>query len=504
MKTVEHRFEYLFRGLTRAYGEFKLSGSYRDGVKVEGRASTVKAEISDAHWKAHLLGTTGLGIIPITDEGTVYWGAIDIDVYPVDFETIEAKIKALDLPLVICKSKSGGAHIYLFLHEATPASLVRGRMTSIASAIGYPKVEIYPKQIRLASRNDVGNWLNMPYFGGDKSERHAIKDGKALNMKEFLELAEASQIHMRDLEEMKVGSEYFSDGPPCLQHLSGVGFPAGSRNNGLFAIAVYMRNKFPDNWEREVESANQQFMQPPLNGREVMMVNRSASKKSYAYNCSQNPISDYCSKDICRHRKYGVGSINEDDALSNYNFGSLTQIKTMPPLWIFEINGVRLELETEQLLNYSIFRRKYYEVAVDLLPPIKQQMWDKLIQEKSRTIDYLEAPSDADSEGRLWYMLDVFCTQQGQGVTRDDILMGRPYLDPETDHFMFRSADFVRFLDQQHFRALSGTQIWATLRRKGAGYKQIKIKGKVVNIWYIPAFTQQEESFDVPETQAEF
>lgn len=502
--TVEQRFFSLFNGLTRAYGEFKLSGSFRDGVKAEGRATTVKGQLTLSHWRDHIAGRTGLGIIPITDDGTVFWGAIDIDVYPIDFQDLENKIKALHLPLIICKSKSGGAHVYMFLKEESSAALVRAKMSSIASAIGHPKVEIYPKQIRLASNRDVGNWLNMPYFSGDKSERHALRNGKPLDMAQFLALAESSQISMKDLEELRVGSDDFSDGPPCLQHLSGVGFPSGSRNNGLFAVAVYFRNKTPDSWEKEVEEANQRYMQPPLSSREVLMVTRSASKKTYAYNCTQNPIVDFCSKEVCRHRKFGVGNINEDDALSAYNFGSLTQIKTTPPLWIFEVNGVRLELSTDELLSFSKFRMKYYEASVELLPMIKQHVWEKLLQERSRTVDYMDAPTDADPEGRLWYLLDMFCTQQGQAVTKDDILMGRPYLDEENACYYFRSTDFLRFLDQQHFRAINGTALWAALRRRGCGYKQFKIKGKVVSIWIAPSFTQQTEPFDIPETTEEF
>jgi hypothetical protein len=505
MSKIEERFFNLFNGLTRAYGEFKLSGVLRDGVKVEGRASTVKGELTLAHWRDHLDGKTGLGIIPITDDGTVYWGAIDVDVYPVDFEGLQEKINNLKLPLLMCKSKSGGAHIYLFFNEAVNAALVRGKLMSIASALGYPRVEIYPKQVRLASTRDIGNWLNMPYFNAEKTQRYGMLDGKtAMGVKEFLTKAEDMRINADDLNAIKTGTEAFSDGPPCLQALAAASFPSGSRNNGLFAIAVYARNKFPDGWEKEVEDANQKYMQPPLSGREVLMVNRSAGKKTYAYNCSQNPINEYCVKDICKHRKYGIGGINEEDMLGKYNFGGITKIKTNPPLWIFEVNASRIELETDDIMNFLRFRKKFFETNDTLLPMVKQEIWNKLIEEKTQMMEHMDAPSDADPEGRLWYLLDAFCTGQSQGITKEDILMGRPYHDSDDHTVMFRSADFIRFLDQQHFRAVAGMHIWAALRRRGATYKQIKIKGKVTNVWIIPEFSHQVQAFDVPASTQDF
>ena len=43
------------------------------------------------------------------------WGALDVDVYDLDHQTLRQKIQKLKLPLVHCGSKSGGAHLFLFL-----------------------------------------------------------------------------------------------------------------------------------------------------------------------------------------------------------------------------------------------------------------------------------------------------------------------------------------------------------------------------------------------------
>ena len=52
---------------------------------------------------------------------SVKWAAIDIDVNDIDHTGLEEKVVELELPLVVYRSKSGGAHCYLFLEEPCPA-----------------------------------------------------------------------------------------------------------------------------------------------------------------------------------------------------------------------------------------------------------------------------------------------------------------------------------------------------------------------------------------------
>ena len=64
-----------------------------------------------------------LGIIPINDDNKCKWGAIDIDTYDgFDHKKLIKKIVGKKIPLVVCKSKSGGAHVFLFVSEPVLAS----------------------------------------------------------------------------------------------------------------------------------------------------------------------------------------------------------------------------------------------------------------------------------------------------------------------------------------------------------------------------------------------
>ena len=492
----------LFDGLDRAHGQFIITGVKGSG-KIEGRASTVLGRVTENHWAEHIQGTLGVGVVPIKDDGTVSWGAIDIDVYPLDFKKICDKIEELKLPLVVCRTKSGGAHLFLFGSEPLPAALVRSKLMVYAAALGYPKVEIFPKQVRLASKNDVGNWLNMPYFQAEKTERYCIVGDKQLSLEEFLEYANSKRVDEETLTGIVINtpdSDNFMDGPPCLQSLATQGFPPGSRNSGLFAVGVYLRMKFPDDWEKEMDPANQKYMNPPLPSKEVIMLTRSVGRKSYFYPCDKFPLNEYCSKELCRSRQYGIGEGNEDDPM--VNIGALVKLLTTPPVWIIDVDGVRMELDTDDLLSQDRFRKRCVELINNYPNRIKPIAWEKMVREKLRNVEMVEAPDDAGAEGRMWFMLDNFCTGMVQARVKEELLMGKPWT--QEGKTFFRGSDFQRYLEQQHFRSMSSKELWAAMRRRGAEHTTFNIKGKCVQCWSVPAFTQQDSDFEIPDVEGEF
>ncbi len=176
MNKVE-KFKSIFSGLDRAYGQYKSEGPKANG-KMGGKAFIIKEPVTDKLWTDHLEGKDpSLGIIPIRDDSTCSWGCIDVDTYPLDHKKLIRKIRDLKLPLVMCRSKSGGAHVFIFLKEPVQASIVRDKLTEWSAEIGYAHCEIFPKQVEIkADRGDTGNFLNLPYHGGDDSMRHGFSD----------------------------------------------------------------------------------------------------------------------------------------------------------------------------------------------------------------------------------------------------------------------------------------------------------------------------------------
>ena len=99
------------------------------------------------------------------------------------------------LPLVVCKSKSGGAHVFLFVKESCTAKEMQMKLTEIAAWLGYGDSEIFPKQIELNQRG-TGNFLNLPYNHPEYPTRYALDDlGNALDTLElFIKLYESKVV----------------------------------------------------------------------------------------------------------------------------------------------------------------------------------------------------------------------------------------------------------------------------------------------------------------------
>lgn len=500
MGTLVERFMKLFAGLPRAHGSYTLTGTTTEEGKQKGNAITIRSPVTIELWLKHLDGETGIGIVPIRDDGTCVFGVIDVDKYDVDLREVEQRVKRLEFPLITVRSKSGGAHLYLFSKVPIDAGLVRQQLAEMAVALGFPGVEIFPKQSRLASDTDVGNWINIPYFDSFRTTRYAILNGKALPPEGFLDLAEAALIDEKQLKEVKFPeAEAFGDGPPCLQHLAMIGFPAGSRNNALFNCGVYARKKFGDaEWQNHVQQYNVKYMGPGSQA-EVNNILKSLSKKTYMYMCEQPPICDHCNKDICRQRKFGIGTDMNDPGVI---IESITKIDSDPPLFIISVNGIRITMSTDEVLSQSLFGKRCYEKLMYYPDKIKSVEWGRLINKLSANAEIIEAPKDAGIEGQFWYHLEQFCTIRAPARNRDELLLGKPWT--EEGRTYFRSPDLIKYLEQQKFRAYKPGDIYALLRtNESVIHKPFNVKGVCVQTWGIPEFESQNDKFDIPRIPEE-
>ena len=130
------RFMALFSGLDSAYGTYKVDKPRQDG-KQAGKAMVVRKAPSRELWIKHLEGAEpSLGIIPIRSDNSCSWGCIDIDQYPMEHTKLITKIQALSLPLLVCRSKSGGAHIFCFVKNKIPAAEMRKYLIGVAALRG--------------------------------------------------------------------------------------------------------------------------------------------------------------------------------------------------------------------------------------------------------------------------------------------------------------------------------------------------------------------------------
>lgn len=494
---LAQRFRALFSGYEDAFGTFEITGSRERDGKQTGKVTLIKRPVTDEIWKQHLAGTQSLGIIPIRADNTCLFGAIDVDVYGLKHAELAAKVDSGRFPLVLTRSKSGGAHLWFFAKTPIPATLVQTKLREFASALGFGRSEIFPKQSEiLVERGDLGNWINMPYYNGTEGDRYGIdRSGRTLSPEDFLNIAELTRTSVEELKEFRVKTKTdISDGPPCLQHLITQGFPDGTRNNGLFALGVYARKAFPDSWETKLEEYNQLYMEPPLAHSEVKEIAKSLKKKDYQYTCSQPPLIHHCNASVCRGRKFGVGEHSGVPTI-----GGLTKFASNPPIWFVDVEGGgRLELTTEDLQSQTRFQKVCME-NLNMMPPIMNpRAWQTLIQNLMENVTVIQPPTDASPIAQFDHYVNEYLTARPSSK-KDDLLRGKVVYDGSV--WMFRMVDLLDYFQRHRFIAFKQNQIAMMLQdRWKARHKFLNVKGRGVNVYLIDSAERQSEPFQIPDS----
>ena len=493
------KFKAIFDGLQLAYGTYKIEKKQANG-KNTGRAAIIREPRTTELWQGHLSGKgRGIGIIPINEDNNCVWGCIDVDQYPLDHKLLVEKIRKLKLPLVVCRSKSGGAHCFLFTTEWVEAKDMQATLQQISAALGYGGSEIFPKQVKLhLDRDDVGNFLNLPYYDAEDGLRYAIKDdGTSATLEEFFALYDA---HVQTPEQVKAltqntnGPEIIvKDGPPCLQYLCKEKISEGGRNNGLFNLGVYLRKAYPDEWESKILEYNAQYLAPPLPLNEVNIVAKQLEKKDYAYKCSDAPICAHCNKDLCQTRKFGIGAASQGAAIAN-----LRKYNSTPPVWFMDVNGEPLELDTDALLSQATFQKACMEQLNFMPRTASKQNWESRIsalmsEMRDNESAIMEVAQDASTSGQFYDYLEEFCRHLQQAQDKEEILLRRPWTDEDTNKTYFRLRDFEAHLRKNKFFEFKSHKIAQRLRDISGESTVLKIKGRAVRVWSIPSF----ESADI-------
>ena len=454
------KFKNIFEGNNSAYGIMKLTGEVTEKGKAVAKAFIKRAPVTDNLWQDHLDGKDpALGIIPINENNMCKWGCIDVDVYNLDHLVLMRNIKGMGFPLVTFRSKSGGAHLFLFAKEFIPAGLMQSKLKAMAKALDFEGSEIFPKQTEIfMDRGDTGNFLNLPYHEGHKGLRYTFKaGGEAAKLEEFFDIydewaqtkEEIQAINTNPKEKVK-RDEAFPDGPPCLNKLAEQGFGEGSRNNALFNVAVFCKKAFPDEWENKVGEYNMKYMDPPLSYQEVQVTLKSVNKKDYdRYRCKEQPICSVCNPARCRTKKHGVGYGEEEMP----ELGTLTKIASTPSQYFLDVDGKRVELTKEQLHNPNLFCIEVMDKAeVIIVTTPKLRDWKEIyLKQLFANIQTVQPLKSSEPRDILVGLLQQFTVNRVQARTADDIVNKMAWTDEGFTYF--RMDDFYAFAKRNNWEA---------------------------------------------------
>lgn len=500
----------LFASNTRSSGRYDPK---RD------RAFTEDAALVEPDFIRHIDGVIGCGGVPILDDDSCYWGAIDCDNHDsdedLDIHKVDEAIRGGKLPLIPCRSKSGGIHVYAFFEKPQPASRVRVLLGQWAATLGYGGSEIFPKQNKLAMGKDnrrmKGNWINFPYFAAEKTGRYAVVDGKKLSLEQFLDLADHTRINEAQLRALALSDH--PDAPPCLQHIFQHGVAQGHRNEGLYNVVVYLRKVDSATAEAKAIEANQTIFDKPLPRAELGRTIGSAIRDNMQYRCHEEPIRSLCDRESCLRRKFGITPadaerLNTVDALPT--FGSLVKYASEPVRWDLEVDNVRItNIGTEDLLDWRAIRKLVAERLTKVIPLIKNQEWERILAPMMKEARIVETPDDASISGVIRARLREYAaktdlTNKGENTAdRVALLRGLPVvvassIDGIKDRYVcFRGEDFVNYLKRTKSEELKGINLWMAVKEI-CMHTKMRAGDQNINIWAVPVKEVQDHLTKAP------
>ena len=505
--SLNERFMVAFDGFSGAHGRTDISEERRAG-KQKAHSRIVRQPLTKDLIDGHLSGKTGIGSIPIKETNKCSFGALDIDQYPLDLAALDKRLRKSKIPCVVCRSKSGGAHIFFFFSEEISAGQFRDKASEISAHFGYGGCEIFPKQEQiLVERGDIGNFINLPYFEHKQTTRYAIKaDGSDATLEEFLDLVDKRMCKPKDFVKLKLGKSKpeFADWPPCLQSLFSDGVPEGTRNTVMFGACVGCKKEQPENWRSRLEELNINHVSPPLPASEIVTVQQQHEQKEYGYPCQHEPFKSRCNKTLCKTRKYGVGSNRASSEITG-----LCVVKSEPPVWFCDVDGSRVELTTEELQTPQKFQKACME-QIRIMPPLlKISEWQDLVAMLMQDMSEIDVPEELTYKGQFYDFLEDFCTGRVQAMSPEELVLGKPWTEDGVT--FFRIEALLKFLRNHRFDNYSRGQIQERLKEmnpdgNASGSKRFKdSKGewKTVRVWHIPEFKAQVDVPDIEYKEAE-
>lgn len=482
------RFMNLFPGNIRSFGQFVPSSK---------KMFSEKKKVEKVNYESHIAGKMGLGLVPILDNNKCWWGAIDIDNHGGEKLSLDLIVDAVykqGLPLVVCRSKSGGAHCYLFCDNPLPASLIRNVLMKWASMIGHKSAEVFPKQSKL-HKTALGNWINLPYFGGDKTDRYILEKNKETSLDFFLTEAESRRVSVEVLEGLLIAEH--EQAPPCIQEMLKGGVGTGYRNEAIYNLTVYLKKAFPETFRDYVFSFNATIFDKPLAFEEVRKTVQSASRREYKFKCLEEPCRSNCNAEVCLEREYGITGSEVDD-LKNGDmpiFEDPIIYDTDPPIWEVKVNGTPIQVNTSTLYEYGSITKVVMEKLLIVMPAMKNRDWLNILAGMMADVKRVEAPDDASTTGIIRARLKEFISKadlENNGKDKEErerVIRGLPVVQSmgingiDGRSVLFRGMDFVQYLKRTKSEELKGSALWMALKAVGVDHHRLRVGKRIINVW---------------------
>ncbi len=493
LRQFSNDFATLFAGSKDCYGVHIPAKGVKKGEKAKGKSFTKTEPLADVNYLKHLHGEISLGIVPINREGFVSFAAIDVDEYPLDPVKYLTMLHKAKLPLIGCRSKSGGLHLYCFFNPPVKAATAISLMDNVRELLGLPKdTEVFPKQTAL-SESGGGNWINLPYYDADNTQRYAYSvDGKELPLSVFIANTMALRTTPKALK-AALDSAPLAEAPPCLQKLFlAGGAKEGSRTVYMLNCGIYLKARFGDAFAENLHLLNNNTLDPLDYVRLDTTVVASLNKKDYHYACSSPLLKEYCVKDVCGTRKYGVGG----QFVSDFEFGQLKRYRgdDDDEYYLWEVNGESFVLYgIKDLMGQDRFRALCGSKLNKIPNKLKETVWIKLVNNAlANVLEVDDGIGTGMSDKEHWQDKVGEFLSTRRAIRREQLLDGLVYL--AGDKLYFKTSILQEYLLQcQTLRGVTKIQHRRLLTDYGVQRGSIRIRSKPMNFNYVELADQHRK-----------
>tara|TARA_R100000008_G_scaffold81699_1_gene65233 strand:+ start:670 stop:2337 length:1668 start_codon:yes stop_codon:yes gene_type:complete len=508
-----NEFIKIFEGYGWAHGIFKKDKSNLPG-KVEGVSIVKREEVTKVMWENHLNGLEpSLGIMPVTEKSECKWGCIDVDKFDLDYEEILKKIRKLSLPLIMIRSKSGCAHLFLFVKKFVPAEEVQFVLKKFAAQLGIAdKLDrIYPMQTKFI-KGGTGSWLNMPYFNHEEGTRYAYKDNfDAASLSEFFEmyekyaqddlkqyLTDEQEVEEKVVKNKKIKKPAYL---PCIQNCmkdNNGKIPDGMRNEFGFQAAWFFKKAHEEISKFEgtirtphslLSDFNTQKISPPLEGKTINKLTDQLANNDYNPKCKVKCIKKYCDLPACKKNIFGI---TPDFAKELYAaediLGMIYEYGSVPPKYYMYVKvkgikdtlkDVRVEFKGSELKDKKAFLTKLHNFGhfpPKALEMMKATDFSDFIDARLSVRTYEEASEEAHHDFDFVSIIRTFLVKATVSIDKKDLLDGACYYDQKKKVVHLRLGRLQQYL-QATRQSMSTAELTFKLKHI---LKAKKCNGKVL------------------------
>ena len=480
------KFIKIFEGLERAYGQFKKENN-RISLKVEGRPWVTKKPVTKELWENHLQGVgPNLGIFPLKDDGTCKWGAIDIDDNNYDYQDLLNRIRKLTLPLIVFRSKSGRAHVYMFMKDFSSAEEVQLVMKKFAAKLGLGDIldRIYPLQTKI-SEGDFGSWLNMPYYNHEEGSTFAYKDDfSSASVDEFFEMYDkyvqtditqylVEEIQKEKKPKQKTIEDFFI---PCVTNcLKENGkIPSVNRNEFLLHMMVWSKKAVEkgitkiDAYSKMDEKTllknfNKEFMEDPLAEDEIEKTIFKSADRNYNYSCKKPNIKKWCDPSACVRHMCGIAPEKAEEIKKvEEALGQIVEFCSKPPVYYESLDvksndgegyrRVRVKMSGSEIINKEKYINKLADAGHFPHITVLEKKPKEFVEMQYARLDkriFEKAEKEASDDYEFITTFYGFVNQNTVSFDKEHLLLGTCYVNQENKELDFKLDRFFRYLKSQ-------------------------------------------------------